>query len=213
MSPASDRSTSSPSRMFRRMLLVTFLTTLAPSTGCMTVHNGFKAMTNNSSWNDTVVVLRNRSMATKAWHRRKHHFCDERHVDDFCSGFRAGYEASALGSDGCTPAFPPKNYWSWEFQSAEGQARTAAWFAGYPQGARAAEEDGVSNWTQIPMSAGMQSQLHDAGVFTHQGAVYPIPEPNPAARLGAPTDAYPLGMPTEQIIGVPMDSEAYSVPQ
>ncbi len=63
--------------------------------------------------------------------------------------FGPANEAVADGSDGCTPSFPPNTYWGWRYQSAEGQAKVAAWFSGYPHGARAAEEDGVGNWTQI----------------------------------------------------------------
>ncbi|MEM7474597.1 MAG: hypothetical protein AAF483_06345 [Planctomycetota bacterium] len=139
------------------------------------MHNGFEALRNNGAWNETVLVLRNRSFAIKAWHRRKHNFCRERYLKDFAAGFRAGYEDVANGGGECTPAFPPQSYWGWEFQSAEGQARTAAWFAGYPHGARAAEEEGVASWSQVAMSAGFQSQCQQAGLFDHQGAVYPVP--------------------------------------
>lgn len=122
----------------------------------------------------------------KAWHRRKHRFCREKYQRDFCAGFRAGYEAVASGADGCTPAFPPSDYWSWEYQSAEGQAKTSAWYSAFPHGARAAEEDGVANWNQVPMSAALQAEYQQAGVLTHEGALYPIPDPN-APALPAPT--------------------------
>lgn len=158
------------------------------TTGCTTFHNGFEAITNNGAWNETVVVLRNRSFSKKAWHRRKNSFCREKYMNDFCAGFRAGYEEVAQGSDGCTPAFPPQEYWSWEFQSAEGQARTAAWFAGYPHGCRAAEEDGVSNWSQIQMSAGLQAEYQQAGMLEHQGALYPIPTDN---QISYPVEGMP----------------------
>lgn len=144
-------------------------------TGCTTLHNGWEAMHNNGSWNDTVIVLRNRSFSAKAWHRRKHNFCRERYIKDFCAGFRQGYEDVAGGAGECTPAFPPQSYWGWEFQSAEGQARTAAWFAGYPHGARAAEEDGVAHWNQIQMSTELQAMYQQHGTFEHQGTLYPIP--------------------------------------
>lgn len=191
------------------MLLAALTMLTLSSTGCSVVHNGYSAMTKNGSWNETVVVLRNRSFSMKAWHKRKHRFCREKHTKDFCNGFRAGYESVASGSsNGCTPAFPPSEYWSWEYQSAEGQAKTGAWYSGYPQGARAAEEDGVSNWNQVPMSAGMQAEYQQAGILTHEGALYPIPDPNapemPAAKQPAimvpmadgsriPLDAIPLG--------------------
>lgn len=143
--------------------------------GCTTIHNGWEALHNNGSWNETVLVLRNRNFSAKAWHRRKHHFCNQKHIKDFSAGFRAGYEDVANGGGECTPAFPPQQYWGWEFQSAEGAQRTSAWFAGYPQGARAAEEDGVGNFTQMQMSTALQAQYQQSGTFDHQGTVYPIP--------------------------------------
>ena len=178
----------------RKAAMLAALTLLTISTsGCSVVHNGYTAFSRNSSWNDTVVVLRNRSNSAKSWHRRKQNFCNEKHSQDFCNGYRAGYEAMCSGSDGCTPAFPPSNYWSWEYQSGEGQARTSAWFAGYPQGVRAAEEEGAANWHQLQMSAEMRSQFQDAGVLTQQGAVYPIP------------DSYePGGLPTPNMSGMPI---------
>lgn len=175
--------------------------------GCTTIHNGYEALTNNGAWNDTMIVLRNRSFSAKAWHRRKHNFCREKYINDFCAGFRSGFEDVAGGSDGCTPAFPPKEYWSWEFQSAEGQARTAAWMAGYPHGARAAEEDGAANWTQLQMSTGLQAQYQQTGTFEHQGALYPIPgNGDQSHSMGQPyviTDQAPT---TEAIPPVPLET-------
>ena len=182
----------------RKAAIVAALAMLTVSTaGCSVVHNGYTAMSRNSSWNDTVVVLRNRSNSAKSWHRRKQNFCNEKHSQDFCNGYRAGYEAMCSGSDGCTPAFPPSNYWSWEYQSGEGQGRTSAWFAGYPQGVRAAEEEGSANWHQLQMSAGMQSQFQNTGVLTHQGAVYPIPD-----------NRGPGGLPTPNMSGAPIPAPA-----
>jgi hypothetical protein len=167
-----------PQRPWSRPLLgVAAAALMATSfTGCMTVHNGWEALSHNGAWNDTVIVLRNRSFSAKAWHRRKHHFCNEKYLKDFCAGFRAGYEDTAAGKGECTPAFPPQEYWGWDCQSAEGHARSSAWFAGYPQGARAAEEDGLGSWQQIPMSSGLQAEYQQTGMFTHQGALYPIPD-------------------------------------
>lgn len=185
------------------ILTALILITLSTA-GCSVVHNGYTAMTSNGSWNDTVVVLRNRSLSAKAWHRRKQRFCREKHVKDFCNGFRAGYEATAAGADGCTPAFPPSDYWSWEYQSAEGQARTGAWFSGYPLGCQAAEEDGVSHWNQVPMSAGMQAEYQQAGLLEHEGALYPIPDPN-AQQLPAPTPQ-PIMIPMADGSSIPLES-------
>ncbi|MCA9191408.1 MAG: hypothetical protein KDB03_06595 [Planctomycetales bacterium] len=188
----------SAGRLLRRNLLMaaSAIASLTGFTGCQTVHNGYVALTNNGAWNDTVIVLRNRNYSAKAWHRRKHHFCRQQNIRDFEAGFRAGYQSVAEGGTGCTPEFPPQDYWSWEFQSADGQSRTAAWFAGFPHGAQAAEEDGVGNWSQLQMSTGLQTQYQNAGVMTHEGALYPIPDNPPP---GVPTSA---GVPNQLPAGV-----------
>lgn len=173
--------------------VLTLMSISTTGTGCSVMHNGFTAMTKNNSWNDTVVVLRNRSYSAKAWHRRKQNFCNERHNQDFCNGFRAGYEAVCNGSDGCTPAFPPSEYWSWEYQSGEGQARTSAWFTGYPHGVRAAEEEGNANWHHLQMSPGVQSQYQNAGVMSQSGASYSTYD-----------QVLPGSMPAGGMSGVPM---------
>lgn len=170
------------------------LTIVSSLSGCMIVHNAHRALVNSTDWSDTVMVLRNRSMSAKAWHRRKHHFCNEKYIKDFCAGFRTGYEDVANGKDGCTPSFPPKEYWGWEFQSAEGAARTSAWYSGYPQGVRAAEEEGVAHWNQLQMSTGLQAQYQQAGMFQHEGALYPIPS-DQGGTVGEP-----LPVPEGQII-------------
>ncbi len=167
--------------------IVALLTLLSLSTpGCSVMHNGFGALTKNNSWNDTVVVLRNRSYSAKAWHRRKQNFCTERHNQDFCNGFRAGYEAVCTGSNGCTPAYPPNEYWSWEYQSGEGQARTSAWFTGYPHGVRAAEEEGASNWHQIQFSPDMNNQLQNTAALNQPMGGYPYSAAQPQGGVAGP---------------------------
>ncbi len=165
-------------------------------------------MTYSDSWNEAVLVMRNRNLSTKAWHKRKHHFCNENYSADFAAGFRQGYEDVANGSNGCTPAMPPRSYWSWEFQSGEGQARTSAWFSGYPQGARAAEEDGIGNYTQLQLSSGLQSQYQQAGMLPPGAQVYPIPAgpsvvPNsvPSIMQGTPA---PMSMGAPTVVPMPM---------
>ncbi len=191
-----------------KLLTACFLVVLSCSSGCTLVHNAHRALSFNDSWNEAVVVMRNRNWSTKAWHKRKHHFCNERHSQDFCAGFRQGYEDVAGGSNGCTPACAPRAYWSWEFQSAEGQARTAAWFAGYPQGARAAEEEGIGNYTQLQLSSGLQQEYQQAGVLPQGTAVYPIPAGPPAGPNTMPMPQgtmlpFPLGTPADMPIGEP----------
>lgn len=180
-----------PSRLlvFRTAALA-FALAATGSTGCSLVHNFAESLRYSDVWNDAAGKFRYSAMSSKSWHRHKHQFCNEACLDDFCAGYRAGYEDVAGGTNGCTPAFPPREYWGWKYQSAEGQKKVASWFAGYPHGARAAEEEGVGNWSQIQMSSTMQSQYVTAGVFPNKGhAVYPITEPACCPSAGGPTPA------------------------
>ncbi len=212
-----------PGRRFTRSskcacIAVLIATLTVSSTGCTvfdSVGNSFKY---NSVWNDAATSMRHRSLSSKSWHKRKHLHCNESCLDDFCAGYRQAYEDVANGGTGCTPNFPPREYWGWQHQSAEGQKKVSAWFAGYPHGARAAEEDGVGNWSQIQMSSNLQAQYVRAGVLPNRGvAVYPITEPSkaPAAYTGKPTPAESAQPPAAMgahVTPVPM-STGYSSPQ
>lgn len=69
-------------------------------------------------------------------------------------GFKAAYYDVASGSDGATPLFPPDCYWGVWFQNPRGYEQVQAWFAGYQDGAIAAQQDGVTRWSMIPTSRG-----------------------------------------------------------
>ncbi len=111
----------------------------------------------------------------------------KKHLHEFCEGFRAGYDAIAEGGDGCTPAFPPRQYWGWRYQSAEGQEKVAAWYAGFPHGARAAEEDGIGNWGQIQTSSAIQQRYDEHGMLGpgQTPGMYPMPAAQPIAAVNA----------------------------
>ncbi|MFO1066212.1 MAG: hypothetical protein U0892_20325 [Pirellulales bacterium] len=164
----------------------------------------------DDTWNDAVAGYRNHSYSAKSWHRHKHIYCNEPCLNDFCAGYRQAYEDVANGGNGCTPAFPPREYWGWQYQSAYGQKRVAAWFAGYPHGAKAAEEEGLGSWSQIQMSSGLQTEYVNAGVLPNRGgvAVYPIQDSvqrGPAAGpIGAPGAAPVLVDPGVQAVDLPV---------
>jgi hypothetical protein len=160
---------------------------LACLAGCNAMHGAKDHWSYSGGWNEMMMGYRNEAWANKSWHARKHQFCSERHLHEFCEGFRAGYAAVADGSDGCTPAFAPRQYWGWKYQSAEGQEKVASWYAGYPHGARAAEEDGIGNWTQIQTSMNVQQQFADQGMLGpgQQPGMYPMPQAEPQASVDA----------------------------
>lgn len=184
-------------KWLRRCLGLIILGASSVGVGCTSLSNLQESLRYNESWNDWVISQRNAAWSARAWHLRKHHFCREKYLDDFCAGFRAGYMDVASGSNGCTPAFPPQDYWGWKYQSAEGQGRVAAWFAGYPHGARAAEEDGVGHFSQIQMSSGIYNEYDQAGIVEAPTHLYPMPENLPpyANPLPPHAQAVPGGIP------------------
>jgi hypothetical protein len=185
----------------RLSLLLLASSALVPFAGC----SAFTGLNNtwkyNGFWNETMMGHRNKSAAAKAWHSRKHHFCNEKYLREFSQGFKAGYMEVADGGTGCTPAFPPREYWGWKYQSCEGQARVAAWYSGFPHGARAAEEDGIGNWTQIQTSSTIQQQYAQHGLLNPSSSgIYPIAQS--AVPNGRPQGTMPTqGFPTEIYAG------------
>lgn len=169
----------------KRAAALMLLATGMSAGGCSTLGNLEQNLKYNDSFSEWVVGQRDSAWAAKAWHLRKHHFCNERYLKDFSEGFRAGYADVAGGSNGCTPAFPPRQYWGWRYQSPEGQARVAAWFSGYPHGARAAEEDGVGGYSQLQMSSTTYNEYHQTGAIPQQTQMYPLPESNPGAGFSS----------------------------
>jgi len=170
-----------------RLLLLLLGSSAVQFSGCTAwtgINNTWKY---NGSWNESMMGFRNKSSAAKAWHCRKHHFCNEKYLKEFSHGFKAGYAEVADGGTGCTPAFPPREYWGWKYQSCEGQARVAAWYSGFPHGARAAEEEGIGTWTQIQTSSNIQQQYSQHGLLNQSAAgMYPIAQ-----------SAIPNGMPVK----------------
>jgi hypothetical protein len=197
-------------RTFRGCIASLILGSSAFAGGCTALSNLQDNLSYNDSWSEWVIGQRNAAWSARAWHLRKHHFCNEKYLDDFCAGFRAGYIDVASGSNGCTPSFPPQEYWGWKYQSAEGQGRVAAWFAGFPHGARAAEEDGVGHFSQIQMSSTVYNEYNQAGFAGPSTQIYPMPEnipanmPGyvpPAAQGGIPEGAQPIADPAVNLPG------------
>ena len=197
---AKSRQLRSWPQLFRKRLAMLLLASsvCVPFSGCTAFTGLNNSWQYNGYWNQTMMGNRNKSSATRAWHCRKHHFCNEKYMKEFAQGFKAGYMEVADGGTGCSPAFPPREYWGWKYQSCEGQARVAAWYAGYPHGARAAEEEGIGSWTQIQTSSSVQQQYAQHGMLNQSSSgIYPIaqsaiPNGKPQAVVsmqGIPTEA------------------------
>lgn len=134
---------------FTRHLLLAISFGCILSTGC-TISQGIReSIEYNDSVNDFVLNWRNSNWSQRAWAEREEQFAGQIHSDDFKEGFRAGYTEIAQGGVGCLPTVPPRKYWSWRYQSPDGQARVDAWFAGYPEGVKAAQDEGIGDWSSI----------------------------------------------------------------
>jgi hypothetical protein len=159
-------------------------------TGCTTFANLSNAISIEDGLSDKIVGYRNRVWSAKAWHRHKDRYCNREHLHDFAAGFRAGYESVADGGNGCTPAFPDRKYWMWQYQTAVGQQKVAAWFAGFPVGAQVAEQEGVGNYNQIMTSSTIHKEYVQAGLVEPGPYVYPVPDSAVDDLQPKPGDTY-----------------------
>jgi hypothetical protein len=165
------------------VMIMLYLGLISISCGCTTVNSSLQSVFSGGCLSDAIEAHRNRTCALKAWFRREHNFCDEAYLRDFKAGFIAGYIAIAEGKPGCPPNVPPKEYWSWAYQSADGQARMAAWFRGYPYGVQAARDDGVTGWNHVQIGPEFQRKplTPSPGTSSVQGSPAVAPNPFPGA--------------------------------
>jgi len=157
--------------------------------GCAPLKCLHDQMAYNHHINELVAGSHNRRLAKQAWKSRCSEFCDEPNVRDFSVGFCAGYCDVAAGGDGCPPPLPPRKYWKSRYENIEGQGRVAAWFAGYPHGARVAEEDGVGAWRSIQLSPEIQQRYLRSGTRDVWGP----------QSSEVPTDAMPIDSATNPL--------------
>lgn len=135
------------------MLLIGAIMLAGSFSGCNIARGVRDYVAYNTPTEDFVSGWRDRVWANRAYNARRDFYDAPAYESEFKAGFAAGYRDIAQGGDGCTPSLPPRKYWSWRYQSAEGQAKVAAWFSGFPHGARAAEEDGVGDYYQIQVAS------------------------------------------------------------
>ncbi|WP_230773459.1 hypothetical protein [Roseiconus lacunae] len=122
---------------------------LAGSTGCSIISNAYSYARKSDCLDDFMLSHRNRVFAQRAWFREEACHAGKPNLPEFKAGFIKGYIDVANGGSGCSPSVAPNQYWGWKYQSPGGQAAIGAFFAGYPWGAKAAEQDGLSNWSNV----------------------------------------------------------------
>jgi hypothetical protein len=85
--------------------------------------------------------------------------CNIANGEDFGNGFVEGYCDVCNGGTGHAPAVPPNEYWGDRYQTEAGSNMVSAWFRGYPEGVRAARQDGATRFNKIYMSNEMLAAL------------------------------------------------------
>jgi hypothetical protein len=130
--------------------------------------NGCTTTYNNNNWfnhcNDECCVdtlftaWRDHVWAKRAYHRC-YPVCEHLHPSHFRRGFIAGYSAVCAGEDPYLPAVAPEDYWGYSYQSAEGNQMVGAWFEGYPEGVRAAQEDGTGAFRDVRISSSLDALM------------------------------------------------------
>ncbi len=99
------------------------------------------------------------------------------------------------------PLVPPSDYFGSGYQNAEGKQKVDAWFAGYPQGVRAAQAEGVAKLTMIDMTKylpapeNMPTQQYMSPNQQNQNILSPAPEmaPNTDPKVGMGASPRPRG--------------------
>lgn len=107
---------------------------------------------------DVSIGLRNRSCASRAWQKSGWKQVNPPNVGHFEDGFTAGYVDVASGKSGCPPPLPPRKYWKPSPLDSPGRQASLAWYKGYAQGARSAQEDGIGGWSRLD---GVEPAAHE----------------------------------------------------
>jgi hypothetical protein len=188
--PADGPSQGNNLLLLRACVSIGLVIVLLGASGCAQFEGVQNVIEYNDFVDDFVLGWRGSAWASRSWREREPQFYGHPHLKDFGEGYRQGYRDVAAGGIGCPPALPRRRYWSWRYQTGEGQQKVAAWFEGYPHGARAAEEEGANRWREIQVSASIEAQYspHFQNPSLHGSGVPAADEP-PA--YGTPAEVYP----------------------
>ena len=189
----------------RRLFCLAFaLAPLCSAAGCLSVQGIRNQLQYNDRTNDFVMGWRNSVWARQSWHAHKAEFVGEPQFNAFGEGYRAGYAAVASGGNGCPPPVAPRKFWNWRYQTAEGQAQVAAWFSGYPHGAREADLDGAGLYQQIQVSYPIEKQYSPEFLNQSPEAADPNLGPPPS---GSPNNFETIPIPQPNAPGLPGPQE------
>lgn len=201
---ASKRGNPFNSMKYRLAVFTVIGATILGSTGCNLLTSSVKVSTKEiHSWVDeSMSNYRDRTLAEKAWIQQRSQHRKHEYTSELKRGFVAGYLAVANGGNGCTPPIAPQEYWGWKYQSPFGQAAVHAWFEGYPLGAKAADQDGVGNWSRVQLNLRESQQFQpDAEALSEQESSVPTPTVLERAKTESAVIPSPSDMPREPEAG------------
>ena len=203
----------------QKLILATALIVpLLANSGCSVFQGTNNAIGYASPLDDMMVGVRNQVWARRAYNESGCQFgYNGEQGDCFRDGFIDGYCAVCEGGGTCVPAIPPRKYWSWRHQSGDGQARTDAWFAGYPEGARIAQEQGMGRLNEIQVADYITS-IDGQAPFVPNGIqpqptpanIYSTPDVLPAPQVDSVESYVPQPEPEMELI--PERSNSYDAP-
>jgi hypothetical protein len=189
---------------------------LTGSSGCSMLSNAYKQVKKCECVDDFMISYRNKVFAQRAWIREKHCHSNQPFLDEYKEGFFAGYIDVASGGNGCLPCTAPSQYWGWKYQSPGGQSAINAWYAGFPMGVKAAEQDGLGNWSQVrplgqqpytdPNLRPAEGPIGSAVILGPDGSPLPPDSMDKESEtvLPAPYDFEPMEMDTFEILEPPV---------
>lgn len=134
------------------LIAVLALACLLSTTGCQ----GF--VPGGSMVDNIFVRHRDRVWAARAYNEQ----CGGRMIpfgDHHRRGFVEGYCSVCRGGDGYVPAVPPRDYWTSQYQSAQGAQCVNAWFEGFPAGAEAARSDNAGRFNDLYVSRMLEAAV------------------------------------------------------
>ncbi len=125
---------------------------------------------------------RNVRLAKDAYSHLRPGKCDSH---DYASGFKTGFaDFLRAGGTGQPPPLPPRHYWGYLYQSPEGHKAIEQWYAGFRDGAAAAQASGLRQFMVVPTQTVLLPPMPP-----------PLPGTPPVPPVAAPGDDLPAPRP------------------
>ena len=142
---------SSSSQLLLKLLMLLICVGSLNSVGCQVATRAFQNYRKKGYPEKAFEGYRDHVWAKRSYNLRFGN-CNMAYEGDFHDGFIEGYCNSCNGGDGTPPALPPNEYWGTQYQNTNGQKAIQAWYKGYPEGVKAAKQDGVAQNKKIFIS-------------------------------------------------------------